>query len=160
MSISVHDNWIYSHSVDHDDGVIVLHTFYPHSDPPEYTDVRFEGVYVHHFESVCMTIKPPHPSNILFHIEEEDIAHTLERYRTPILSKQKYGWPVHHWEDFDDLARLLTQDGRKSFHIHGTVGLDGFVIAQDMQIVARGTRQKLRAEPAAAANGDKSPRLS
>ena len=50
MRDSVHDNWLYAHAVDHERCRIVLHTVYPHVEPPEYTDVVFEGVVVHHFE--------------------------------------------------------------------------------------------------------------
>jgi hypothetical protein len=144
MDISLHDNWIYSHFVDHDERMIVLHTLYPHSDPIEFTDVTFEDVLVHHFETQCMADASPerarYPSNVIFDIEEEEARITIGRYRDFILSKRNYGWPVSGWNDLEDLARLLTKDGNRCFHIHGTVGLDGFVIARRMLIEARRSR--------------------
>jgi hypothetical protein len=132
MEPGLHDNWIYAHHVNHDTGVIVLRTFYPHSQAPEYTDVIFEGVLVHHFETQRMSKGDSYPSNVLFDIEEEDASITVERYKDIIIPQKNYGWPVGGWDSLEDLARMLTANGHQSFHIHGTVGLDGFVFAKRM----------------------------
>jgi hypothetical protein len=50
MRDSIHDNWTYVQAVDHERRRVVLHTVWPHCEPPEYTDIVFEGVVVHHFE--------------------------------------------------------------------------------------------------------------
>jgi hypothetical protein len=138
--INLHDNWIYAQSVDHDARVIVLHTVFAHAEPWEFSDVVFEEVLVHHFETQGMTTRPPYPSNVLFDIEEEDVAITLERYREFILPKCRYGWPVGGWEDLGALAGLLTAQGHRCYHVHGTVGLDGFVVARGMRVVRRDGR--------------------
>src|SRR5688572_23609445 len=125
MEFSLHDNWIYAHQVDHASGTIVLRTVYPLSDPPEFTDVFFEGVLVHHFQTQRMAAgeRSPYPSNVIFDIEEEDASMTVKRYWDSIVIQKNYGWPIDGWNTFEDLTRMLTEKGHRSFHVHGTVGL-------------------------------------
>lgn len=137
MDIGLHDNWLYAHMVDHDSRTIILHTMYPHGTSPEFTDVTFEDVLVHHFETQCMGAETGYPSNVLFGIEEETADITLGQYWDFISSKRNYGWPASGWKNCEELADILTGQGHRCFHIHGTVGLDGFVFAQAMKIVAR-----------------------
>src|SRR5262249_24955693 len=67
----VHDNWLHAHAIDHERGRIVLHTVYPHGESPEYTDVGFEGLVVHHFEQQqCGGC--PYPANVLLEVEEAE----------------------------------------------------------------------------------------
>ena len=151
MDISLHDNWLYAHLVDHDSRTIVLHTMYPIGKSPEFTDVVFQEVLVHHFETQCMRRfgNPPeseYPSNVLFDIEEEDSATTLGRYWDFIVTKRNYGWPVSGWKSLEDLAKLLGSQGHRCFHIHGTVGLDGFVFARSMSLVRRRSKWENQAE--------------
>lgn len=134
MDISLHDNWLYAHVVDHDSRTIILHTMYPHGTSPEFTDVIFEEVLVHHFEPQCMQGEDGNPSNVLFDIEEEAAVTTLGRYWDFISSKRNYGWPASGWKSCEELADILTGQGHRCFHIHGTVGLDGFVFARAMHI--------------------------
>lgn len=66
---SVHDNWLYAQTVDHERCRIVLHTVYPHVEPHEFTDIVFEGVKAHHFEK--QLVGPgPNPSNVLLDVME------------------------------------------------------------------------------------------
>ncbi|WP_035608690.1 hypothetical protein [Haloferula sp. BvORR071] len=81
MEISLHDNWIYAHQVDHDSGVIALRTVFPHTEPHEFTDVIFEGLLAHHFQNQCMGLGGPYPLNVLFDIEEGNARTTLDLYR-------------------------------------------------------------------------------
>ena len=140
MEISLHDNWIYAHQVDCELRTIVLHTVYPRGISPEFTDVIFGDVLVHHFETQCMSVDPSFPSNVLFDIEEEDAATTIDRYWGFISSKRNYGWPAGGWTTREDLVAKLTAQGHRCFHIQGTVGLDGFVFARTMSIAARAAK--------------------
>lgn len=137
MEIALHDNWLYAHLVDHDSRKIVLHTMYSHGESPEFTDVIFEEVLVHHFETQCMSADAAYPSNVLFDIEEEDAVTTLGRYWNFISSKLNYGWPASGWKSREELAGILRSQGHRCFHIHGTVGLDGFVFARTINLEAR-----------------------
>jgi hypothetical protein len=146
MQTSLHDNWIYAHCVDHDSRLIVLYTLYPHGDTWEYTDVIFEEVLVHHFETQCMSDGSAYPSNVLFDIETEDSKITLGRYWDFIVSKRNYSWPVSGWANLEDLAQLLARDGHSCFHVHGTAGLDGFVFARRMLLKSRTSRWTANSE--------------
>lgn len=152
MDIGLHDNWLYAHMVDHDSRTIILHTMYPHGASPEFTDVIFEEVLVHHFETQCMRPDSGYPSNVLFDIEEEDATTTLGRYWEIISPKRNYGWPATSWKTMDELAAVLTTHGHRCFHIHGTVGLDGFVFARTMNVVARPSKWTNEAQQAAPSN--------
>ena len=147
MPDSVHDNWVYAQAVDHERCRIVLHTVYPHVEPPEYTDIVFEGVVVHHFEQQKVG-GGPYPANVLFDAEEAPAREVL-RAHLPLLERlRNYGWPVFKWSDLADLAEQLTAGGAKCFGVHGTCGLHGFVFAASMEFRARqGRAQVTQAEP-------------
>ena len=85
MRESVHDNWIYAQAVDHERCRVVLHTVWPHCEPPEYTDVVFDGVVVHHFEQQKVG-GGPYPANVLFDAEESEPAFILGQY-TELLAR-------------------------------------------------------------------------
>jgi hypothetical protein len=136
---SVHDNWIYAHTVDHDRCRVVLHTVYPHVEPAEFTDIVFEGVVVHHFEQQNMR-HGPYPANVLFDVSEADARIILGQHVELLARTKKYGWPHMEYKDLDDLAARLTTGGAKCFEIHGTAGLDGFVFASSMELRARQAR--------------------
>ena len=152
MDIDLHDNWIYAHMVDHDSRRIVLHTMYPHGDLPEFTDVIFEEVLVHHFETQRMSDEPQYPSNVLFDIEEENAITTIGRYWDFIISKRNYAWPAGGWKTREELADILTAQRHCCFHIHGTVGLDGFIFAKTMRLIARPSKWTSQAEKNADGN--------
>jgi len=150
--MSLHDYWIYAQQVDHDAKCIVLHTLYPHCEPQEVIDVIFEDVLVHHFQTQQMATSALYPSNVLFDIEEEDAATTVKRYWHAIARERNYGWPAQGWTSMEELARILISQGHRSFHVHGTVGLDGFIFAKRMVLKPRPSRWALQAEPDAAPN--------
>ncbi|HEY1066134.1 MAG TPA: hypothetical protein VGE52_08490 [Pirellulales bacterium] len=142
MEANVHDNWLYAHAVDHHHRRIVLHTVYPHVEPAEFTDLVFEGVSVHHFEQQLMSSGPA-PAVVLFGVEEVDAKWLLEQYGELLDRTKGYGWPIHAYDDLDDLIKKLTARGEKCFEIHGTIGIEGFVFAARMEVRSR----RSRAEP-------------
>ena len=143
MRIYVHDNWVYAQTVDHEQCRIILHTFYPHIDPPEYTDVVFEGVVVHHFEQQRVGGGPLHPANVLFDIEEVDPKYILNQYAELFSRTRKYGWPVWKYDGIEDLILRLTEHGAKCFDVHGTFGIHGFVFAASIEFRPRDSRAEV-----------------
>jgi hypothetical protein len=143
MELSVHDNWLYAQAVDHERCRIVLHTAYPHAQPPEYTDIIFEGVVVHHFEQQ-MCQRGSDPANVLFGVEEGNPVATLTQHADVLARTKNYGWPVLRYEGIDDLANQLTAGGAKCFDVSGTCGLSGFVFAVSMEFRARGSRAEVK----------------
>ena len=142
MEISVHDNWVYSHAVDHEGCRIILHTFYPHNDPPEYTDVVFEGVVVHHLEQQKVG-GGPHPAAVLFDVEEAEPEFVLGQYAELLIRTKNYGWPVSKYDGLDDLAARLTRHGAKCFEVQGVYGIQGFVFAASVEFRPRETRAEI-----------------
>ncbi len=139
MRNHVHDNWLYAQTVDHERCRIVLHTVYPHVEPPEYTDVIFEKVVVHHFEQQQVG-GGPLPANVLFDVEESDPLFLLGQYAELLARTKQYGWPVFHYEGLKDLVSQLTADGARCFEVHGVCGLHGFVFAKSMTLRPRTSR--------------------
>ncbi|KAA5541923.1 hypothetical protein FYK55_17150 [Roseiconus nitratireducens] len=148
MRVSVHDNWVYAQSVDHERCHIVLHTVYPHAEPPEYTDILFEGVVVHHFEQ--QKVGPgPYPANVLFDVKESDPVFMLGQYSELLARTKNHGWPVTRYDGTEDLASQLSAGGAKCFVVHGTCGLHGFVFAASVEFRRRQSRMQVaEAEPA------------
>ena len=143
MTRSVHDNWLYAHWVDHDRGLVVLHTVYPHCAPPEYTDLVFEGVVAHHFEQQQMG-EGPNPSNVLFDVEETTLSALFVQYGALLARTQIYGWPLQV-AGLEALAAALAERGARCFEIDGTVGLRGFVFARSLRVCPRAGRAQLGA---------------
>ena len=139
MEGSVHDNWLYAHAVDHERCRIVLHTVYPHVQPPEYTDIVFEGVVVHHFEQQKVG-GGPYPANVLFDVEQADPHFILSQYAELLARTRNYGWPVLHYDGQEDLVAQLTADRARCFEVHGVCGLHGFVFARSMELRPRESR--------------------
>ena len=142
---SIHDNWVYAQVVDYEGCRIVLHTVFPHVEPPEFTDVVFEGVVVHHFEQQAFNSGHP-PANVLFDVEESDPAFILGQYAELLARTKNYGWPVLDYGSIDDLVSRLTAGGVKCFEVHGTCGLSGFVFASQMEFRPRQRRAQVYSE--------------
>lgn len=147
MRDSVHDNWVYAQAVDHERCTIVLHTVYPHVNPPEYIDIVFDGVVVHHFEQQAVG-GGPYPANVLFDAEESKPAFILGQYTELLARTKNYGWPVLKYDGTEDLVSRLTAGGAKCFEVRGTCGLHGFVFATSMEFRRRQSRATIiEAEP-------------
>src|SRR5262249_10122899 len=114
-------------------------TVWPHVEPPEYTDVVFDGVVVHHFEQQKVGGGPV-PANVLFDVEEADPLFILAQYEDLLSRTKQYGWPVSRYEGLKDLVTQLTVGGARCFEVHGVCGLHGFVFARSMELRARGSR--------------------
>ena len=139
MAESVHDNLVYAHKVDYEECRIVLHTIYQPVEPPEFTDIVFEGVVAHHFELQAFR-GGSIPINILFDVAETRPAFILEAYSDLLIRTKNYGWPVMGYDGLEDLVSRLTAGGAKCFEIHGSCGLCGFVFAGHMEFRRRESR--------------------
>jgi hypothetical protein len=139
MREHVHDNWIYAQAVDHERCLIVLHTVYVHTEPPEYTDIVFAGVVVHHFEQQKVGGGEV-PANVLFDVEETDPLLVLAQYEELLARTKDYGWPVPDYEGLEDLAEQLTAGSARCFEVNGVCGISGFVFARSMELRARESR--------------------
>ena len=142
MPLSVHDNWVYAQAVDHERCRVVLHTIYPHVQPPEFTEVIFEGVFVHHFEQQIVG-GGPNPANVLFDVEETVGRDVLVEYGDLLTRTRNHGWPVLKYEGVDDLAVQLAAAGAMCFRVSGVCGIDGFVFAASVRLRTRVSRAEV-----------------
>ncbi|OWK45142.1 hypothetical protein FRUB_01473 [Fimbriiglobus ruber] len=142
MSVSVHDNWVYAHSVDYEKRRVVLYTIYPHVQPPEYTDVVFDGVVFHHFEQQKIG-NGVVPANVLFDVEEADPMFTLNEYKELLARGRNHGWPGQDYDSLENLSARLTASGARCFRVSGVCGLDGFVFASSLQFLTRSSRAEV-----------------
>ena len=134
----VHDNNVYAYSVDCAGQRLVLHTAFRDSQPHELTDVIFRGVVAHHFEHVL-------PGNILFSVEEVDLATLVWENAGRFAESWRFGWPPVEYDGaLEALIQGLQASSTRAFAIASSYGLSGWVLAADCEEVPR-------AEPATVA---------
>ena len=125
----VHDNFVLNVIIDLENRVICLETEYRDGKPPEspreLTDLYFVDVAAHHFD-YCSG-----PS-ILFDIESVSVESLLKEWQTLFERGLKYGWPLTSVETMDELVNQFVKDRLRGFRIRGGVGLDGFIIAAEV----------------------------
>ena len=134
MRDSIHDNWGYAQAIDHERCRIVLHTVWPHCEPPEYTDIVFEQ---EKFGA------GPYPANVLFDVEEADPLLILGRYADLLARTKNYGWPVLRYEGLEELVAQLSTGEARCFEVHGVCGVHGFVFAKTMELRPRAARAEV-----------------
>ncbi|HEX8524538.1 MAG TPA: hypothetical protein VF669_19945 [Tepidisphaeraceae bacterium] len=134
---SVHDNVVYAYTIDCEGRRLVLHTAFTEREPWEFTDVVFRDVVAHHFEHVL-------PGNILFDVEETDVA-ALVRENERLLSESwRWGWPpVPYDGDLNALVVGLNASGVRAYAVRSSYGLSGWVFAGSCQRVPRGEAAKV-----------------
>lgn len=134
MTRSIHDNVVYAYRVECQRRRIVLHTEFSASRSTEYTDVHFDEVVAHYFENES-------EQNILFGVEEVDLATLLRSAEPLFVERKKYWWPRIEWQTLDDLIAKLIARNTKAYEISTSLGLGGWVLGGSMGIVPRASRQ-------------------
>jgi len=126
--LSVHDNSVYAYTVDCQGCRLTLHTEYRHH---EFTDVVFRDVLAHQFEHVLQ-------GNILFDIQETDVAAFVAENKGLLAESWRYGWPpVEYHGDLDVLTALLKGSSVRAYTIGSSYGLSGWVLAGSCERVRR-----------------------
>ena len=134
---SVHDNFIYAYSVDCEGRRVILHTAFRDGQPAELTDVVFREVVAHHFEHVL-------PGNILFDVEETDVAAIVKDNEPLLRSSWRYGWPpIEYGGDLDALVAALKASSVRAYSIGSSCGLSGWVLAGSSERVSREAPAKI-----------------
>ena len=125
---SVHDNELFAYSADCVSKRIKLHTKYSAQQPPEYTDVVFEGVLDHMFRDVLL------PS-IIFDVEEADTVFVLQQFFSVMADGyRRGGWPSFFATEIDTMAQNIKSASCRMFTIASSYGIDGWIVAQSMRI--------------------------
>jgi hypothetical protein len=67
----------------------------------------------------------------------------VEHWRDVFERGKNHGWPPLSHRDLDELCRLLKQHNLLGFRVMGSCGLDGFVLARDVDYRPREAPAKL-----------------
>ena len=126
-SCPVHDNHLYAYEFDSRTSTLILRTAYPHSDPPEFTDVWFLDVWCHHVECIL-------GGDIIFDIDDSDLVTERTHFESLFDRLKNQGWPPIEkiGESFD---AVILRHSLRVWHISSSYGIDGFVIARERRTV-------------------------
>ncbi len=125
MSVSVHDNFLLSYTVNAETKEIRLHTKYPYGDVEERTDVVFTEVAAYHFEADNLM-------TIIFDVEETTLEFIYEQHQGLFERLRNYAWPTVNCEGRDQLLKSMQENGVKAYSISSSLGLEGWVWAKGM----------------------------
>ena len=128
---SIHDSRVYAYYVDCEGRRVVLHTVFRDQEPHEYTDVVFRGVVAHQFERVL-------DGNILFDIDDLDVATFVRENGALFADSWRYGWPpVDYNGDMNKLVDAFNAASARAYTIQSSYGLSGWVVAAGCDRVSR-----------------------
>ena len=127
---SVHDNTLIAYAVHGKNRTITLQTEYPHTDPAELTDVIFEDVLAYHFQHDLM-------GNIIFDIEEVDLASCLHDNQALFEAGQQWGWPLGWEPQKESMECYARRMGLRAFELSASYGMTGWVLAKTMTKVRK-----------------------
>ena len=135
--ISIHDNEILAYTVDLANKTIRLDTTWSSKERSEHTLVEFRGVLTHYFIGDCH-------QNVLTSIEEEPLEIFLSE-NLALLQEMKYTcWPCMYAHSYDEcgnenlLRQRLQEEQVKYFRLYAAIGVDGWVLAREMEFIALG----------------------
>jgi len=120
----VHDNIITSYQVDIENCILTMATKY---NEKESAIIEFPGLLAHKFDYVIL-------SNVIFGIYQESIDSFIEKHNDFLNNSIKYGFPLITVKNIDSLKSELEKRDYKIFIIESSFGLNGFVIASDINI--------------------------
>ena len=91
----------------------------------EKISVLFTGLLAHRFEDVTQ-------DNILFDMEEITVDDFFQQYKNLLYNSLRYGFPACC--SAEELQERMDQEKIRVFIISSSLGLCGFVLAQEVQI--------------------------
>jgi hypothetical protein len=139
--LSVHDNTCSGYRFSGVDRQLILETEYPSGSEKEgqRSDIVFDGVWCHHLEAV-------QEGNIIFEIEEVDLARVEIEFRGVFDRLKNYGWPRLEAKN-DTLSEVIERHQLNVYRIGTSYGLEGFVFAKSVS--------QTNSEQAGRGDGDK-----
>jgi len=132
----VHDNIILSYNVDFKSEVLVIKTEYHVREICEDTDVIFTGFLTHDFKHVMK-------GSMILDIEEYPLDRFLEESRELLEENKNCLWPFPVFdickEKYKEKVTDYIQTNQyKVFLIYSSMGLNGWVLAKQMDIFVNG----------------------
>lgn len=126
VEISIHDNSVLSYTIDCEKEKITFHTIFYDNEPHEYTDIIFLKVAGYYFEGDNF-------QTILFDIYQASPEEVYASYHELFERRKNYAWPFSYSAK-QELIEKLDGKGVKGFLISSSYGMEGFVLAEKMQI--------------------------
>ena len=127
--ISIHDNEVQSYTIDLANKTIRLDTTWSYKERSERTAVEFRGVIAHHL------VGANNWQNVLTSIEEKSLEAFISENNALLEEMKPCCWPCHY-EDLDQLVQYLRKEEARYFQLWAAIGLDGWVLAQEMEYIA------------------------
>lgn len=127
FSSQVHDNIIQSYLVDFTNNTLKINTSW---EDKENTVIEFTGLLAHKFENVILT-------NIIFGMYQMTIKSFIEEEKENLLKSLDFGYPSMNSRNYSELIKELENEKYKIFYIDSTLGLNGYVIAKDINFITK-----------------------
>ena len=124
--ISIHDNFVLSYTIDCEKQNITFHTVFHDNEPHEYTEITFLKVAGYCFEGDNF-------QTILFDIYQATPEEVYNSNSELFERRKNYAWPFDY-NTKQELIEKLDKKGVRGFFISSSYGMDGFVLAEEMQI--------------------------
>jgi len=121
----LHDNTIQSYFVDFTNGILKMDTYWENN---EYATIEFTGLLAHKFENVLA-------SNIIFTLYQTTTQTFIEKEKEYLSESLKYGFPSMRARNCDELSKELEKEQYKIFYFDSSLGLFGYVISKDINII-------------------------
>ena len=118
----LHDNRVLRCCADFETHTLHLDT---QTEAGEKISVRFTGLLAHWFENVTQ-------DNILFGMDEISVDGFFEQYKDLLAHSLQYGFPACC--SIEELRERMTQEKIRVFVIDSSLGLCGFVLAQEVEL--------------------------
>ena len=125
--ISIHDNIVTGYTVSCTERRLTIHTAFREAQPNERTDVVFHEVETYHFPREDM-------STILFGIAECPIEQILEEFSLEFESGKEFAWPGFWNKSPEACIKHYSERNCRAWWISSSIGMEGFVIAQSMEL--------------------------
>jgi len=132
MTPSIHDNQLISYEVQCERRTVTLRTEYREKNKPmEFTNVVFERVQGYHFQNDAF-------GNIVFDVAEVAAEQFVPEYGAEISELHRMTGSPTWAVDLASALEHLHEQGIKAFVLSSSIGLSGWVLAEDMSIVSVG----------------------
>lgn len=124
----IHDNIILSYTVDLQNDQLVIHTRDESS--LKEVDIVLKDVLSHSFEH-------PLKGSIILAMTVSNISSFIAD-NVELLQKGKdYSWPAAY-QSIDELEKKLNDGGYKYMNLYSSFGLNGWILAKDVEVVKKG----------------------
>ena len=129
---TAHDHIIEKYQVNFKDKTLVVETRYfddrfPENMINEKTDIVFSQYLTHVFGSAMS-------GTVIFDIKERPLSHFLKSEKITLEISKSSAWPMWY-ETEEELCSFLQENEFKAFHIGSSYGLNGWVIAKNMELI-------------------------